>query len=370
MSRACCVRRTTTSSRTYGRPRSSPRIFPGSFAYDGDGRLISACSGTTCGGSGVNRVDDLYDGSGHRTQIRETTAGGTVTTTDLRYAGDTLVQESVAGTVTRTYAADDTGRIVQVCDPDCAIGTIYLVAWNGHGDATGLWRQNTDGTLTLANSYTYGTWGTPTTTVASGFADLGFRFLYVGASDVQWDSSFGLGLLYMHARTYSPTLGRFLQPDPARADGDLYAYAGNSPVTKVDPGGLDGSCRTLPRWWALVCDLSISGYVLLAPIFTLVFGWLLFGPSSNSSVVHLSPRGARIVDTMCAVGTKGCLMMAAGAKRVDLKGEIERAGWRFKRAGAEHDVYTKPGSPNIYLPRHRQISPGVTRQICDIIEKG
>jgi hypothetical protein len=72
-----------------------------------------------------------------------------------------------------------------VCDPDCGTGTIYLVVWNGHGDAAGLWRQNGDGTLTLANSYTYSTWGAPTTAVAQGFSDLGFRFLYVGAYDVQ-----------------------------------------------------------------------------------------------------------------------------------------------------------------------------------------
>ncbi len=41
----------------------------------------------------------------------------------------------------------------------------------------------------------------------------------------------------MHARTYSPVLGRFLQPDPARAEENLYAYAKSSPVTAVDPSG-------------------------------------------------------------------------------------------------------------------------------------
>ncbi len=97
------------------------------------------------------------------------------------------------GSLTRTYATDDIGRIMEVCDPDCATGTVYLPTWNGHGDVLGLWRQNADGTLTLANSYTYGTWGTPSTTVAPGFADLHFRFLYVGASDVQWDASQGVG---------------------------------------------------------------------------------------------------------------------------------------------------------------------------------
>ncbi len=165
------------------------------------------------------------------------------TVTDLRYQGDAVVQESVsvsggASAVSRTYALDDAGRIVEVCDPDCGSGTVYVVAWSGHGDATGLWRRNGDGSLTLANSYTYSTWGTPATTVAAGFSDLRFRYLYVGASDVQWDNSFGLGLYYMHARSYSPSLGRFLLPDPARADGNLYAYAGDSPVTKSDPSGL------------------------------------------------------------------------------------------------------------------------------------
>jgi len=138
-----------------------------------------------------------------------------------------------------------------VCVPDCSgSNPVYLVTWNGHGDALGLWRQNADGTLTLANSYTYTTWGTPTMTVASGFADLGFRFLYVGGSDVQWDNDFGLGLLYMHARHYSPAVGRFLQPDPARAETNPYAYAKNSPTTLSDClgtfggfVGVDAMCR-------------------------------------------------------------------------------------------------------------------------------
>ncbi|MBI3747123.1 MAG: RHS repeat-associated core domain-containing protein, partial [Chloroflexi bacterium] len=68
--------------------------------------------------------------------------------------------------------------------------------------------------------------------------DLGWSRLYVGRSDVWWDNAFGAGLLYMHARTYSPSLGRFLQPDPVAAEGNLYGYAGDSPVTKSDPSGL------------------------------------------------------------------------------------------------------------------------------------
>lgn len=55
---------------------------------------------------------------------------------------------------------------------------------------------------------------------------------------MQWDDFSGAGLLYMHARHYSPLTGRFLQPDPSAAETNLYGYAGDSPVTKTDPSGL------------------------------------------------------------------------------------------------------------------------------------
>jgi uncharacterized protein RhaS with RHS repeats len=41
----------------------------------------------------------------------------------------------------------------------------------------------------------------------------------------------------MHARHYSPFLGRFLQPDPARVEANVYAYAANGCVSRIDPSG-------------------------------------------------------------------------------------------------------------------------------------
>jgi RHS repeat-associated protein len=213
---------------------------PWAYAYDPEGRLVSVCRSTACTGSGFDRVDYAYDGAGHRTQVRTTTAGGTVTTLETAFTGDAPAQDRVNGTVTRTYVTDETGRISRFCDPECTgANPVYLVAWNAHGDALTVGRLDpATGGVTVANRYAYLTWGTPTTTPVNGYPDLGFRYLYVGAADVQWDNSIGQNLLYMHARTYSPVLGRFLTPDPARADGNLYAYAGNSPVTKTDPSGL------------------------------------------------------------------------------------------------------------------------------------
>jgi len=124
----------------------------------------------------------------------------------------------------------------------------YLVTYNGHGDAIALAEIHpTTGVLTTANRVTYSTWGTPTVTTHNGYANLGFRYLYVGRFDVQWDDFSSAGLLYMHARHYHPEFGRFLQPDPSAAETNLYAYAENSPITKVDPSG---------RW---ACLLALAG---------------------------------------------------------------------------------------------------------------
>lgn len=57
------------------------------------------------------------------------------------------------------------------------------------------------------------------------------------------------GLVYMQARYYDPTVGRFLGPDPARpspgkpATFNRFAYGSDNPVGNVDPDGR----QTLPR---------------------------------------------------------------------------------------------------------------------------
>jgi RHS repeat-associated protein len=216
------------------------------LTYDGEGRLASACKVAGCATGDM--VTMRYDADGRRVELVTRPAGQSSVTTTYRYQGSAIAQEFVGTSppvLTRTYVTDESGAIVKFCDPECtnSANPQYLVTWSGHGDALALWRINaTDGTLTLANSYTYSTWGQPTTATHNGIPDLGFRFLYVGRFGVAWDNAFGLGLHHMGARHYSPSLGRFLQPDPSALEDNLAAYAANNPVTRIDPSGQCWTC--------------------------------------------------------------------------------------------------------------------------------
>jgi RHS repeat-associated protein len=105
------------------------------------------------------------------------------------------------------------------------------------------------------------------------------RRLWIGRFDVQWDDFADAGLLYMHARHYSLEFGRFLQPDPSAMEDNLYGYAGNSPVTKVDPDGTDTwwnggpgwskrigkAVVELPAWYGQQCSSSGQSAAGLSP---------------------------------------------------------------------------------------------------------
>jgi hypothetical protein len=108
-----------------------------------------------------------HNGDGRRVELVTRPNGGAATTRTFRYQGSAIAQELTGTgtpTLVRTYVTDEAGTIVKVCDPDCTgSNPAYLVTHNGHGDALALWRIEASGSLTLANSYTYSTWGAPTT---------------------------------------------------------------------------------------------------------------------------------------------------------------------------------------------------------------
>jgi RHS repeat-associated protein len=252
------------------------------LSYDGEGRLASACRVAGCATGDM--VTMRYDGEGRRVELVTRPNGGAAVTTTFRYQGSSIAQELTGGTLARTYLTDEAGTIVKVCDPDCTgANPAYLVTYNGHGDALALWRIESAGTLTLANSFSYSTWGTPTTATDNGYADLGFRFLYVGAHGVAWDNALGLGLLYMSARHYSPAMGRFLQPDPSALEANLYGYAENSPVTKTDPSGHAVAIAACFTPWTI--KLCIDAGLVLVAATGAVIAFIVQGDTRTATVV-------------------------------------------------------------------------------------
>jgi RHS repeat-associated protein len=90
-------------------------------------------------------------------------------------------------------------------------------------------------------------------------------FRYVGKYGVMYAND---NLYYMRARFYDPTIGRFLSEDPIWST-NLYPYAGNNPVMRIDPIG---------RGW------SIAGPILVDEMRFLAFNqdpqwkdWVEFG---------------------------------------------------------------------------------------------
>ena len=115
------------------------------------------------------------------------------------------------------------------------------------------------------------------------------------------------GLVHMNGRLYDPLLGRFLSPDPIvanPADGqqwNLYSYAGNSPLSYVDPSGL-GLCAPVSVREGVGLPGAGGGYSTRT-----VSGWSVyvrFGSYYDVSWDRRDePREAAGLSLGCAIGS-------------------------------------------------------------------
>ena len=192
------------------------------YTYDANGNTLSVM-GTS---GSATYTYDLFN------RQKTHTSGGVVTTTTYRpdglrhsigntkhiWDGQNIVGEYVGSTYKKYFRA---------------LTLIYRLAsntkqWyntNGHGDVIAL--TNTSGTV--VKTYTYNAFGEEED-ISSTDAN---PFRYCGE---YYDTA--CGTLYLRARNYDASIGRFTQEDPIRDGGNWYSYCGSNPVNLIDPLGL------------------------------------------------------------------------------------------------------------------------------------
>ena len=193
-----------------------------SYVYDAQNRLKSVTSG------GVNTTFK-YDGLNRK--ISQTT--GSVTTYNVWDGWNLIEERSASNALLNTYLYG-AGEIVERITGTTP--TFYFQ------DGLGSTSHVSDATGNLLESYKYNTFGlqvvyAPDGTIRKSGSSNDIRHLYTGQL---WMPQ--AGLYDYRNRVYSPTLTRFLQPDPIGFRGDrsnLYRYCGNNAVNRRDPSGLD-----------------------------------------------------------------------------------------------------------------------------------
>jgi RHS repeat-associated protein len=186
-----------------------------SYAWDFENRLTSV----TLPGSG-GTVTFAYDPFGRR--IKKVTS---TTTSIFAYDRHNLVEETnSSGAVVARY--EGTQNIDEPLAMLRSSVTSYFHA-DGLGSVTSL--SNAAGSI--ANTYTYDSFGKLTASTGS----LVNPFQYTAR-----ESDTETGLYYYRARYYDPVLGRFISEDPLglRVGINRFQYVANAPLNFTDPSGL------------------------------------------------------------------------------------------------------------------------------------
>ena len=200
--------------RTKAAPEKGPAT---SYGYDQAGNLISVKRSKE---GEVKEIEDVYayDGAGLR-------ASEKVSGAKAQLAWDTaegLPLLLYDGANSYIYGPEGL-PFAQINSKEEAI---YL-----HHDHLGSTRLLTNSSGEAKGAYTYTPYGAIEGQTGAATTPLGYGGQYTNSST---------GLIYLRARTYDPTTSQFLNVDPLVAQtGEPYSYAGDNPVNREDPSGLD-----------------------------------------------------------------------------------------------------------------------------------
>jgi RHS repeat-associated protein len=312
------------------------------YTYDADGQLIHAVFASTNSNVPSQDLAYSYDAMGNRIT---TVINGVHTT----YATNDLNEYTSVGGVgytydkdgnltfdgTNTYAYNSLNQLISVTGPSGtttytynALGqrvasttngvtSQYVIDPSGLGNVVGKYT----GANTLIADYSYGLGLTRQVTAGASyyydFDALGstvglsnssgvyvdkYSYLPFGgslsasqgvANPLQFVGSAGImphtnGLQFMHARYLASAIGRFTSRDPLGLQApNLYAYANNNPLTKIDPSGLVASPY----------DFDYGGFSVTVAGNYFGAGGIVFGESGarNTSAVGFNTPGPALV---------------------------------------------------------------------------
>ncbi|MBB4807592.1 RHS repeat-associated protein [Chryseobacterium defluvii] len=182
------------------------------FTYDLNDNLLSV--------NGNINAQFKYDGSGNR---REKASAGITTRYVLNILGmsQVLMENNSSNMVQNYYVYGPTGLLYRVK----ANNAYSYYHYDFRGSTTAI----TNEAQTVTHSYSYDPFGK---IIANTEADFN-PYRYVGQHGVQYENN---DLMFMRARYYDPTTGRFVSEDPVWHL-NLYPYADNNPIMGIDPIG-------------------------------------------------------------------------------------------------------------------------------------
>jgi RHS repeat-associated protein len=236
------------------------------YTYDNNGNLTSSTDST---GTTTNAWDT-------RNRLVSITAPNGQTTKFLYDFRSNRIQQNDSGpslNLTQSFVLDDLTNVAyisrsngdsvsvlagRIIDQDLAVTHASGQVEYKLGDAVNTTQATVDQNGKLVSSFAYEPFGQTTTTST-------YPFQFTGRVPVN------SGLYYYRARYYCPTVGRFISEDPlgiAAGESLLYKYAGNSPVQRTDPTGLDSSgCTDDCQWYiglvGIACATAAGGAALV-----------------------------------------------------------------------------------------------------------